>query len=207
MTVRPAKTQICPVWSESSLCTQWVAKDPSFLNADSEDTNQTGLMPWLIGVFTGRTCHFVGFVTGWLKNSGKRTFQRILSNNIWQNVSVRKWKKRKGQKLAPCLIPFKLLFYYFSGERPFECDICQKRFTLKHSMMRHRKKHAGAPPRSFDDDEDSLHGDDYRGECWVTQSILINSCSWYSLVLQLTTKPWFIHCWSWSISVLTHKKG
>ena len=33
MTVRPAKSQINlrirPVWSESSLCTQWVAKDPS----------------------------------------------------------------------------------------------------------------------------------------------------------------------------------
>ena len=39
--VRPAKTQISlgvrPVWSESLLCAQWVAKDPSFLNADSED--------------------------------------------------------------------------------------------------------------------------------------------------------------------------
>ena len=39
--VRPANTQIslgiCPVWSESSLCAQWVAKDPSFLHADSED--------------------------------------------------------------------------------------------------------------------------------------------------------------------------
>ena len=56
-----------------------------------------------------------------------------------------------------------------SGERPFECDICQKRFTLKHSMMRHRKKHAGAPPRSFDDDEDSLHGDDSRGKSGLTQ--------------------------------------
>ena len=48
MTVRPAKTQISlgihPVWSESSLCTQWVAKDPSFLHADSEDTDQTGRM-------------------------------------------------------------------------------------------------------------------------------------------------------------------
>ena len=51
MTVRPAKTQIslgvCPVWSESSLCTQMVAEDPSFLHPDSEDS--------------GRTCHFVGF--------------------------------------------------------------------------------------------------------------------------------------------------
>ena len=40
MTVRTAKPQISrgirQVWSESSLCTQWVAKDPSFLHADSE---------------------------------------------------------------------------------------------------------------------------------------------------------------------------
>ena len=39
--LRPAKTQIslgiCPVWSESSLCAQWVAKDPSFLHAYCED--------------------------------------------------------------------------------------------------------------------------------------------------------------------------
>ena len=31
---------IRPVWSESSLCAQWVAKDPSFLHADSEDSDQ-----------------------------------------------------------------------------------------------------------------------------------------------------------------------
>ena len=52
--VRPAKTQIClgirPVWSESSLCAYWVAKDPSFLHADSEDSDQTGR----IWVFAGR---------------------------------------------------------------------------------------------------------------------------------------------------------
>ena len=39
--VHPAKTQISlgvrPVWSESSLCAQWVAKGPSFLHAESED--------------------------------------------------------------------------------------------------------------------------------------------------------------------------
>ena len=39
--VRPAKTQISlgirPVWSESSLCAQLLAKDPSLLQADSED--------------------------------------------------------------------------------------------------------------------------------------------------------------------------
>ena len=64
--VCPAKTQISlgirPVWSDSSLCAQWVAKDPSFLHAVSEDSDQTRRMPRLIWIFAGRTCHFVGFV-------------------------------------------------------------------------------------------------------------------------------------------------
>ena len=38
--VRPGKTQIslgiCPVWSESSVCTIWVVKDLMLLHADSE---------------------------------------------------------------------------------------------------------------------------------------------------------------------------
>ena len=59
ISVRPAKTQISlgirPVWSESSLCVHWVAKDPSLLHADSEDSDQTGRMPRLIWVFAGRT--------------------------------------------------------------------------------------------------------------------------------------------------------
>ena len=45
MTVRPAKTQINlgirPVWSESSLCAQCIAKDPSFLHAYSEDWSES----------------------------------------------------------------------------------------------------------------------------------------------------------------------
>ena len=57
--MRPAKTQISlgirPVWSESLLCAQWVAKDPSFLHGDSEDSDQTGQMPRLIWVFAGGT--------------------------------------------------------------------------------------------------------------------------------------------------------
>ena len=64
--VRPAKTQISlgihPVWSESSQCAQWVAKDPLLFHAHSKDSDQTGQMPRLIWVFAGRKCHFVGFV-------------------------------------------------------------------------------------------------------------------------------------------------
>ena len=59
MSVRPARTKISlgvrPGWSESSLYAHWVAKDPSFLHADSEDSDQTGLMPRLIWIFAGRT--------------------------------------------------------------------------------------------------------------------------------------------------------
>ena len=61
MAVRPAKTQISlgirPVWSESSVCTHWVAKDPGFLYADSEDSDQPGQMPRLICVFAGQQPH------------------------------------------------------------------------------------------------------------------------------------------------------
>ena len=69
--VRPAKTQISlgirPVWSEYSLCVLRLAKDHSFLQSDSEESDQTRRMPRLIWVFAGRTCHFVGFVTMQLK--------------------------------------------------------------------------------------------------------------------------------------------
>ena len=51
MSVRPAKTQI----SLGQLRTQWTAKDPRFLHADSEDCDQTGWMPRLIWVFAKRT--------------------------------------------------------------------------------------------------------------------------------------------------------
>ena len=67
ISVRPAKTQISlgihPVWPESSLCALRIAKDPRFLHAKSEDSDQTGWMPKLIWVIAGRTGYFVGFVT------------------------------------------------------------------------------------------------------------------------------------------------
>ena len=62
MTVRPAKTQIRLDGSESSQCAHWVAKDPRYLHADSEVSDQTGRMPRLIWVFAARNsfcwfCH------------------------------------------------------------------------------------------------------------------------------------------------------
>ena len=69
MSVRPAKTQIslgiCPVWSESSLCTQWVAKVPSFLHADSEDWSDWADAQAHLSLRWAHT-HFVGFVMWWL---------------------------------------------------------------------------------------------------------------------------------------------
>ena len=59
--IRVISLGICPVWSKSSLCTQSVAKDPSFLHADSEYFDQTGRMPRLIWVFAGCTLSFCWF--------------------------------------------------------------------------------------------------------------------------------------------------
>ena len=64
MSVRPAKTQIslgiCPVWSESSLCAQWVAKDPRFLHANSEDWSNWANAQADLSLHWAHS-HFVGF--------------------------------------------------------------------------------------------------------------------------------------------------
>ena len=77
MSVRLAKTQISlgirPVWSESSLCAQYVAKDSRFLHADSEDSDQTWRMPRLICLRWAHT-HFVGFVMTRLIYKIRRAF-------------------------------------------------------------------------------------------------------------------------------------
>ena len=83
--VRPAKTQISlgisPVWSESSLSSKWVAKGPSFLHADSEDSDQTGRMPRLIWVFAGRALTLL-------------VLSRGSSNNKIQNTQDIKHKQK-----------------------------------------------------------------------------------------------------------------
>ena len=88
MTVRPAKTRISlgirPVWSESSLCAQWVAKDRSFLHADSDDSDQTGRMPRLIWVFAGRTTTLL--VLSWggsFWSAVKSKYEKFPSSVIW----------------------------------------------------------------------------------------------------------------------------
>ena len=68
MTCAPSEDRLA--WAstqsdQSSLCAQWVAKDPSFLHANSEDSDQPGQMPRMICLHW-RTCHFVDFVMRWL---------------------------------------------------------------------------------------------------------------------------------------------
>ena len=75
MTLRPAKTQIslgiCLVWSESSLCAQWVAKDPRFLHADTEDWSDWADAQADLSLRWEHS-HFVGFVKRRLKSWGSR---------------------------------------------------------------------------------------------------------------------------------------
>ena len=56
---------ISPVWSESSLSARKKLGSLVTHWAHSEDSDETGRMPRLIWVFTGRTGRFVGFVMRW----------------------------------------------------------------------------------------------------------------------------------------------
>ena len=93
--VRPAKTQISmgirPFWSKSSLCAEWVVKDPSFLHGDSEDSDQTGRLSRLIWVFAGPTCHFVCFVTRWLISFYQLTVLLVACKMDMTQIPVRNW--------------------------------------------------------------------------------------------------------------------
>ena len=91
VTVRPAKTQISlgirPVYSESSLCAQWEAKDPRFLHADSEDSDQTGRMHthFVDFVMSRLKCVFRTFISiqGWHKNCPSVHEKRINTQNYF----------------------------------------------------------------------------------------------------------------------------
>ena len=122
VTVCPAKTQIslgiCLVCSESSLCVQWVAKDSSFLHADSEDSNQTERMPRLIWAFAGRTA--ISLVLS-CRSSGMHIFMtKLFQKHHWDmgekwlasddhdlifKVTPTLWMSNFDQKslFAPCL--------------------------------------------------------------------------------------------------------
>ena len=103
--VRPVKTQIslgiCPVWSESSQCAQWVAKDPMFLYADSEDSDQTGRMPGWSESSLGAHAILLVLSWGgssdcfWLKN---KTCRMVLMHKwaaAWQNQQNGMWAQRR----------------------------------------------------------------------------------------------------------------
>ena len=86
---RPAKTQISldirPIWSESSLCAQWVTKVPSFRHADKEDSDQTGRMPMLIWVLAGRTVCWFCYAAAHFQ---KLFSVNVADGNLWSHFII-----------------------------------------------------------------------------------------------------------------------
>ena len=92
MIVRPANTQISlgirPVRSESSLCAEWIAKDPRFLQADSKDSDQTGRITQADLSLRWTHSHFVGFVMSWLTSfdiARHRKNPKLSDRLVWAN--------------------------------------------------------------------------------------------------------------------------
>ena len=81
---------VCPAKTQISLfaCAQWVAKDPSFLHTDSEDSDQTERMPRLIWARLAHS-HFVDFVMSRLILNGQFLFRIICTKLIVRHHSYR----------------------------------------------------------------------------------------------------------------------
>ena len=124
--VRPAKTQISlgirPNWSESLLCAQWIAKNPSFLHADSKDSDQNGRMPMLIGVFAGSNNHFVGLVIRQLNFEDKTSIidgkNKLSSSGVFSSIQYVGYKSYFGTGfLTGLLAVFSLSSFWNKSNR------------------------------------------------------------------------------------------
>ena len=82
-----AKRGLRPVCSESSLCAAWVAKDPSFLHAESQDFDQTELMSWPWGDKTWGHPH--SKKAQWLAACGHKWIAMICC--LWTQIKRNGW--------------------------------------------------------------------------------------------------------------------
>ena len=102
-----------PSLSESSLCAQCIAKDPIFLHADSEDSDQTGWMSRLIRVFAGRwlilmvlSCRgsYRGLWQQGCQGTSVKQYYRFCKNWIQDTQQDTNWKTwhLENRKLGSC---------------------------------------------------------------------------------------------------------
>ena len=130
--VCPTKTQISlgihPVWSESSLCTQWTAKDPSFLHVDSEDWSdwadaQADLsLRWAHKPF----CWFCHDAAHFLK--AETQYDKIVpkkyASKEYKNAEVLvNWKRFSVHELcikSACIVSIKLYYWKLAKHHPVQ---------------------------------------------------------------------------------------
>ena len=118
-----------PSFEQSSLCAQWVAKDPSFLHADSKDSDQAGRMPRQITSLGAHSlcwfCHVVAhlFSNSWMYETGSNykwaPSSEFVSSSIpsWQILTAHAQPFRGARDLAFCLkVPLDSLLVWASSE-------------------------------------------------------------------------------------------
>ena len=141
MGVRPAKTQISlgirPVWSESLLCAQWVAEDPRFLHADSEDSDQMGGCPgWSESSL--RAQPFCWFFMSRLKSPSMTTTpNKFLSNltlSYWTKYSLFKTSSIIMSRSRACPRPYE----------PRQANLCLRAFRHDKFQLR-MSSHSDGP--------------------------------------------------------------
>ena len=119
MSVRPAKTQISlgihPVWSESSLCAQCVAKDPMLLYANSEDSDQTGHTAILL-VLSCRGSYTLG-----------PKYPRYMYTRTYKQYTHVYWVQEIHERINICYLEKKNCFCFVLKKNIFWLSDCEKK--------------------------------------------------------------------------------
>ena len=145
-------TSIRPVWSESSLCAQCVAKNPMLLHADSEDSDQTGRMPRLIWVFARRTAILLVLSCRESYTLGPK-YPRYMYTRTYKTYTHLYWVQEIHEHInlkeyisSIMLFGKKNILFLLCPEKIFWLSDCEKKISVFLSEENLEEKTQAAPP-------------------------------------------------------------
>ena len=122
--MRPARTQISlgirPVWSESSLCAQWVANDPRFFHADSKDWSDWVCHVEMLVLSCGGSFSSSNS-SNMINQERKKSFSAIMKVMVYQILKII-LQSNNVQNIFTSYLSQLMRLWYFSHRQPVKAQ-------------------------------------------------------------------------------------